>query len=107
MALEISPRRLPADHLSQVLATFALILIADELVRMIWARRRCCSTFRRSSPDPSRSFPARRTRFRAFIIVVGLVRLPRRLTLVVKTRVGAMVRAGASNREMALALGGT
>ena len=62
MALEMtSPRRLPADHLSQVLATFALILIADELVRMIWARRRSLNV----PPQLAGSIeiiPARRTR---------------------------------------------
>ena len=38
MALEVALLRklYQRDHLSQVLATFALILIADEVVRMIW-----------------------------------------------------------------------
>jgi branched-chain amino acid transport system permease protein len=29
------------DHLDQVLATFGLILFFNELVRIIWGRRRC------------------------------------------------------------------
>ena len=61
MALEMtSPRPYRRINLSQVLATFALILIADELVRMIWGRRRCCqrsAAARRIHRDHS---PARR-----------------------------------------------
>ncbi len=36
------------DHLSQVLATFALILIGNETIRIIWGRSRSCSICLRS-----------------------------------------------------------
>ena len=108
MALEVALlRRLYArDHLSQVLATFALILIANELVRMIWGPQALLLNVPPALAGsieiiPGAPYPA----FRAFIIVVGLAVAAALYWLVVKTRVGALVRAGASNREMALALG--
>jgi branched-chain amino acid transport system permease protein len=93
------------DHLSQVLATFALILILNESVRMIWG-----SDLPLSPPDalagpveliPGLYYPS----YRLLIIGVGLALAALLYLLVVRTRVGALVRAGASNREMALAMG--
>ena len=93
------------DHLSQVLATFALILILNESVRMIWG-----SDLPLSAPAalagpvelmPGLSYPA----YRLLIIAVGLVLALALYGLVAHTRVGALVRAGASNREMAMTMG--
>ena len=80
------------DHLSQVLATFALILIINESVRMIWGS---------DLPLPGLLYP----RYRLVIIAVGLVNALLLYLLVTQTRMGAWVRAGASNREMAMAMG--
>ena len=93
------------DHLSQVLATFALILILNESVRMIWG-----SDLSLRAPDtlagpvellPGLFYPS----YRLVIIGVGLVIALGLYFLVARTKVGALVRAGASNREMALAMG--
>ena len=93
------------DHLAQVLATFALILILNELVRLVWG------------PDASLPMPAalsgpvellpglRYPAYRLVIIAVGLTVAVCLYLLVAKTRMGMLVRAGASNREMALAMG--
>jgi branched-chain amino acid transport system permease protein len=108
MALEMALlRRLyQRDHLSQVLATFALILIADELVRMIWGPQALLLNVPPALAGSIEIIPGvPYPKFRAFIIVVGLVVAAALYWLIVKTRVGALVRAGASNREMALALG--
>ena len=108
MALEMTLlRRLYArDHLSQVLATFALILIANDAVRMIWGPQALLLNVPPALAGsieliPGAPYPA----FRAFIIAVGAAVAALLYWLIVKTRVGALVRAGASNREMALALG--
>ena len=108
MALEVSLlRRLyERDHLSQVLATFALILIANDAVRMIWGPQALLLDAPRALAGtieiiPGAPYPA----FRAFIIGVGLAVAAALYWMIVRTRVGAQVRAGASNREMALALG--
>src|SRR5215470_11482423 len=107
MLLEMSVLRTlyTRDHLSQVLATFALILIANEAVRIVWG------------PDVSLTMPAALSgpvellpgmfypAYRLLIIAVGAAVAAALYFLVARTRVGMLVRAGASNREMALAMG--
>ncbi len=94
------------DHLAQVLATFALILIADDAVRMIWGP----SPLMLSAPAalsgpvtlaPGFVYPS----YRLLIIGVGLVLALGLYLLVAKTRTGMLVRAGSSNRAMAAAMG--
>jgi branched-chain amino acid transport system permease protein len=107
MALEISVlRRLYArDHLSQVLATFALILIINELVRLVWGSDASLPLPQGLAgpvePLPGLYYPA----YRLVIIGVGFFVALLLFILVTKTRMGMLVRAGASNREMALAMG--
>jgi len=93
------------DHLAQVLATFALILILNEAVRMIWGSDMSLPTPKALSGPvelmPGLYYPS----YRLMIIAVGLVIAVLLWFLVTRTRVGALVRAGASNREMAMAMG--
>ena len=93
------------DHLAQVLATFALILILNESVRMIWGSDMSLPTPQALSGPvelmPGLYYPS----YRLMIIAVGLVIAALLWFLVTRTRVGALVRAGASNREMAMAMG--
>src|SRR3954471_23383830 len=107
MLLEMSLlRRLYArDHLSQVLATFALILIFNEAVGLAWG-----SDLPLAAPaalsGPVELFPGMLySSYRLLIIAVGLAVAGLLYFLVAKTRIGMRVRAGASNREMALAMG--
>jgi branched-chain amino acid transport system permease protein len=94
------------DHLTQVLATFALILIANEATRMIWGSQALLL----NAPEvlsgpvellPGFTYPA----YRLLIIGVGIAVALLLYLLVARTRVGMLVRAGASNREMALVMG--
>ncbi len=93
------------DHLAQVLATFALILILNEAVRMIWGSDMSLPTPQALSGPvellPGLYYPS----YRLMIIGVGLIIALLLWFLVTRTRVGALVRAGASNREMAMAMG--
>jgi branched-chain amino acid transport system permease protein len=93
------------DHLSQVLATFALILILNDGVKMVFG-----TDLPLSAPDalagpvqllPGLSYPA----YRLLILAVGLVIAGLMYVLVAKTRLGALVRAGAANRVMTEAMG--
>ena len=93
------------DHLSQVLATFALILILNDGVKMIFG-----TDLPLSAPEalsgpvellPGLHYPA----YRLLILAVGFALAGLLYLLVQKTRMGALVRAGASNREMATAMG--
>ena len=107
MLLEVSILRTlyTRDHLSQVLATFALILIINELVRLVWGSDAALPMPAALSGPvellPGLYYPA----YRLVIIGVGLAVAVLLYFLVTKTRVGMLVRAGASNREMALAMG--
>ena len=107
MALEVSVLRTlyARDHLSQVLATFALILILNEVVRLVWGSDASLPMPGALSGPveilPGLRYPA----YRLVIIAVGLAVALLLYVLVTKTKVGMLVRAGASNREMALAMG--
>jgi branched-chain amino acid transport system permease protein len=107
MILEMSVLRTlyARDHLSQVLATFALILIINELTRLVWGSDAALpGPAALSGPVellPGLRYPA----YRLLIIAVGFGVALLLYVLVTQTRVGMRVRAGASNREMALAMG--
>ncbi|MCP5267897.1 MAG: branched-chain amino acid ABC transporter permease [Zoogloeaceae bacterium] len=93
------------DHLSQVLATFALIMIANESVRLIWGDQAVMLNPPDALSGPLEiagfSYPA----FRLLIIGVGVAVALLLYLVVTRTKVGMWVRAGASNREMAEAMG--
>ena len=108
MLLEVSLlRRLYArDHLSQVLATFALILICNEGVRMIWGEQPVLLNTPAALSGPVELLPGLMyPAYRLLIIVVGLAVALLLYLLVTRTRWGMWVRAGASNRAMATAMG--
>lgn len=99
-------RRLYArDHLAQVLATFALILIANELVSMIWGPQPLMLNPPEALAGPIEVFGFSYPFYRLLIIACGLGVAGMLYLLVSHTRVGMWVRAGASNRAMAQALG--
>jgi len=93
------------DHLSQVLATFALILILNDGVKMVFgADLPLAAPAALDGPVellPGLMYPA----YRLVILAVGFGLALLLYVLVQKTRVGALVRAGASNREMSGAMG--
>ena len=99
-------RRLYArNHLAQVLATFALILIFNEVVRIIWGAQPVLLNAPEALSGPVNLggffYPA----YRLLIIAVGTLVAALLYVLVTQTRIGMWVRAGASNREMTEALG--
>jgi len=93
------------DHLDQVLCTFGLLLIANEVVRYIWG------------PSPvfinvpawlsgtvqflGQSYPA----YRFAIILAGIAVVIGLYLLISCTRLGMLIRAGANNADMVSALG--
>ncbi len=94
------------DHLDQVLATFGLILFFNELVRVIWGpagKSISVPSFLSHTVQilPGVPYPA----YRFALIVVGLAVAAILAWLVARTRVGMLIRAGASNRRMIAALG--
>lgn len=94
------------DHLDQVLATFGLILFFNELVQIVWP----LDGMNIPTPDALSGtvelpFGIEYSTFRLMTIIVGLVVAAGLWYAVAMTRVGMQVRAGASNRRMAGALG--
>ena len=94
------------SHLDQVLVTFGLILVFNDLARLVWG------VVPVAMPTPNFlsgsvtifegvQYPA----FRLAILGVGLVVALGLYFVVVHTRTGMWIRAGASNRPMASALG--
>ena len=93
------------DHLDQVLVTFGLILFFNELVRVIWGP----SSVYMGTPAglsgtveiAGLSYPA----YRFLVIGIGLAVGAGLYGLIHGTRVGMLIRAGASNATMVSALG--
>jgi len=94
------------DHLDQVLATFGLILFFNELVALLWGRAALFASVPGFLTGHIELFTGSRyPLYRAVIIVVGLVVALVLWYVVARTRLGMLIRAGASNRAMVAALG--
>lgn len=93
-------------HLSQVLVTFGVILAANDLTRLIWGLRPIPMPLPRFLSGAVPILPGLEySAFRLAILVVGLIVALGLYLIVSHTRVGMWVRAGASDRSMASALG--
>jgi len=94
------------DHLDHVLATFGLILFSNEMVRLLWGpegRNLALPSWLNTAIEifPGVYYPT----YRFAIIVVALAVAAFLYVIVMRTRIGMLIRAGASNREMIGALG--
>ena len=94
------------DHLDHVLGTFGLLIFFNELVRLIWGPEG------RTISLPSEMLTAVQVLpgiyyplYRLIIIGATLAVALLLYVLVMRTRIGMLIRAGASNREMVGALG--
>jgi branched-chain amino acid transport system permease protein len=108
MAVEVvALRRLYGrDHLDHVLGTFGLILFFNELVRVVWGPAGLSlplPAWLNTSVAllPGLQYPT----YRIAIIVTALAVALFLYLMVMRTRLGMLIRAGASNREMVGALG--
>ena len=94
------------DHLAQVLGTFAIVLIANDLVGMIWGPAPMMMSMPPALSGPVRLLPdLLYPAYRLLIIAVGLLVALGLYLFVTRTRAGVLVRAGASNRQMATLMG--
>ncbi|WP_299736580.1 branched-chain amino acid ABC transporter permease [uncultured Roseobacter sp.] len=94
------------DHLDQVLATFALILIFSEGTRWVFGSFPLFLDIPAALSGPVMlpggiQYPA----YRLLIIAIGLLIAFGLFQLIAKTRIGIQIRAGESDREMIAALG--
>jgi len=93
------------DHLDQVLCTFGIILFLNELARVIWGS----APLRMDSPvwlDGSVDFAGiAYPVYRLAIIAVSAAVALALYVVITKTRLGMLIRAGASDRTMIVGLG--
>lgn len=94
------------DHLDQVLATFALILIFSEGTRYLFGSFPLFLDIPAALSGPVRLpggiyYPL----YRLVIIAAGLLVAAGLFALIAKTRIGVQIRAGEADREMIAALG--
>ena len=93
------------DHLDQVLATFGLILFFNELVAVFWGRAAMYTTLPGWLSGHIQLVGIRYPVYRAVVILVGLLVAALLWVVVTRTRLGMLIRAGATNRTMVAALG--
>lgn len=106
LELSVMRRLYQRNHLSQVLGTFAIMLMSNELVRLIWGAQPVTLNPPESLSGPIQVFPGfYYSAYGLCIIGFGLASALFLYILITKTRIGMQVRAGAANREMALAMG--
>jgi branched-chain amino acid transport system permease protein len=99
-------RRLYArDHLDQVLATFGVILFTNELVKIVWGPQALFSAPPEWLSRPVDLLGTPYPAYRLAIIAVGLLVALFLRHLILNTRLGMRIRAGATDRETASALG--
>ena len=94
------------DHLDQVLATFALILIINQSASMLFGRQPLFVAMPATLSGsvtllPGLVYPV----YRLVVIGLGLLVAAGLFLLINYTRVGMLVRAGATHRQMVRALG--
>ena len=106
LELSVLRRLYQRDHLSQVLGTFAILLMCNEAVRMIWGPQPLPLNPPAALSGPVELLPGLMyPAYRLLIIGVGLAVALAMYVGVTRTRIGMQVRAGAANREMAMAMG--
>ena len=93
------------DHLDHVLGTFGLILFFNELVRLVWGPAGLSLPLPAALNSAVDIFGIYYPAYRLLIILVSLLVALFLYLLVMKTRLGMLIRAGASNRDMVGALG--
>jgi branched-chain amino acid transport system permease protein len=100
-------RRLYArDHLDQVLATFGMIMFFNESMALLFGRQPLLAATPAALSGsveivPGVPYPI----YRLAIIAVGLIVAVGLYLLINRTRIGMLVRAGATHRDMVRALG--
>src|SRR3954471_6553590 len=94
------------DHLDQVLVTFGLILFFNELIAIIWGRGSLYTSLPGWLQGHVDLFTGSRYPvYRLVVLAVGLAVAVVLWYVVTRTRLGMLIRAGASNRTMVAALG--
>jgi branched-chain amino acid transport system permease protein len=94
------------DHLAQVLATFGVILVSNDLIKIIWGPSPTLAPTPAALAGPVQLLPELPyPSYRLVVLGCGLAIALGLYLLVNHTRLGMLVRAGASDRGMAELMG--
>ena len=94
------------SHLDQVLVTFGLILVFNDLVRLLWGPVSVPLPLPPALAGSIQLMPGLQyPTFRLVILAIGILVAGGLYALISHSRIGMWVRAGASNRPMASAMG--
>ena len=94
------------DHLDHVLGTFGLLIFFNELVRLIWGPAGLTLSLPAEMLAAVQVLPGIYYPLYRLVIILATLAVALLLYfLVMRTRIGMLIRAGASNREMVGALG--
>ena len=94
------------DHLQQVLVTFGLIMFFNELMAVLFGRQPLLANVPAAFTGSVEVVPGvPYSAFRLLVIGMGVLVAAGLYVLVNRTRVGMLVRAGATHRDMVRALG--
>jgi len=93
------------DHLDQMLSTFGFILFFNQLVLRVFGTTSQEFSLPKSINFPLPLFGFSYPSYRLIVIVAGLLVALGLYFVIAKTRVGMLIRAGASNRPLVGALG--
>ena len=94
------------DHLDHVLGTFGLLIFFNELVRLIWGPAGLTLSLPAEMLTAVQVLPGIYYPLYRLVIILATLAVALLLYfLVMRTRIGMLIRAGASNREMVGALG--
>lgn len=92
-------------HLDQILITFGLIYVGNDLVRMIWGSDGLAMMLPPRLNMPAAVFGVQYSLFKLLFIGVTLAIALGLAFVLARTRIGMWIRAGAVDRETAVALG--
>jgi branched-chain amino acid transport system permease protein len=94
------------DHLDHVLGTFGLLIFFNELVRLIWGPAGLTLSLPTEMLTAVQVLPGVYYPLYRLVIILATLAVALLLyVLVMRTRIGMLIRAGATNREMVGALG--
>jgi branched-chain amino acid transport system permease protein len=105
MELVVIRRLYRRDHLDQVLATFALILIANDGVSIVWGKVPLPVDVPGALAGAISLGGFVYPMYRLVLIAAGLLAALGLYLLITRTRLGMLIRAGATHRETVAALG--
>lgn len=94
------------DHLTQVLATFGVVLISEDVVKAVFGPAPLMMPTPAALADPVSLLPGLQyPAYRILVLVAGLTAAIALFLLLQRTRMGMQLRAGASDRGMAELMG--